>query len=941
MSGPEQGSGPSVRVSGKAVGLLANSRFWRSPTFWIIVAVNVALAALYLWSRGGSTTEVRFEAIGSNFRTYVDGKPISDGQFDASGEGGIGFTLTDVGEVPSLPSPRGIDHVKVTSSATGEVLFEDSFDPPSDIWKIEGGNWHTDDGVYTAEPGGTITTGPQPWTNYVVEARFRNVTEASVLVRASDSQNGVAFALRPYQHYDSLLVLIAGGQQSGGTGGAAVELDRGQTVQSITAMLLRPYPTALLMIAGAVLLALIVRVAPLELAMGEAGRAMRSIAPSLVAALGVSAAVLLWYINYVVGDHIPHVPDEVVFLWTAKMFASFQITADAPPVRDSFSFFYPPFQHVQDGRYFGPYPFGHSLFLAVGQLFHAVWLVPPLVGAGSIALIYALGKRVYQSTAVGLIAAVLLFFSPFFQMTASNFMSHSTAAFAILACLFLYALPTKRRYVAMFFSGIFLGLVFNIRPLTAVTLIPALGLFMGYELMRAGPNWRKLFTEDLAFGAGALLMLFAYFFYNHATTGSFTQSPYEYSGALQPDTFGFGGAHTVALGIQNEQVLLALLLLVIDGWPLFVGLLFAALPFVLGTRHRWDYLLATCGLAVAATMMYFPDEAIMHGPRYWYESMPFLILLSARGIVRLRDAGSAAGDWLARAAGWAPNVSSGGVTSFAMVSLVAGLVAFSSWGWMLEKRDLWPPIEFTPRQISELEGFNFTDTRLIDRADDLDLKNALILVEPCSQWWCYGSVFWLNNVDLDGNVVWARRLGDQNDLTLLEHYRGRNLYSADYDSGTIRPTTEDAITRQVPQAPEGEPEPTPVEPGTTPEERDQTRREHLEQIRAALEQYGTQHGGYPTTGGQSQTLCVYQDLDAGCALAELLPVLPAEPLGSSPSDGYWYWSDGVSFVVIAQLEATDEQPGQCPEKAGRAAGDRKQYCVEGSLPDGATTPPPG
>lgn len=936
MSGPERSRGLVFSLQ-RFIG----APFWRSPTIWIIVAANLALVLLYLWSRGGATTEVRIEAIGNTFRTYVDGKLIAESQLPAQAEGGIGFRLESSDGIPSLPDPSGLDSVRVTDAGTGEVLFEDSFSSPSSLWRIESGDWQTASGVFAPRDGGIVTTGPQPWRNYVVEAKLRNVTTADVYVRTQDSLNTVAFSARPYHHYDSVLVLIAEGQQTGGTGGAVLELDRGQTIQSMTAMLLKPYPIVLLIVLGAALLAFVARLGPAEFAFAQIGQRIHALAGSIVLMMAVTAVAVLWYILYVVGDAMPHVPDDVIYIWMSKTYASFQLTADAPPVRDSFSMFYPPFQHVIDGRYFGPYPFGHPLFLAIGQLFRLPWLVPPLVGAGSVVLIYLVGKRVYNNATVGLIAAALLLFSPFFQMTASNFMSHNTTAFVILACVYLWTLPTKHRLPAMFFGGIFLGLLFNTRPLTAVTLMPAIGLFMGYELLRSGPRWRKLLTEDVLYACGALLMLGAYLLYNQQVTGSFTESPYEYSGALQPDTFGFGGPHSVALGLQNQQVLLAMLLLVANGFPLFLGLAFAALPFVLGTRHPWDYFFAVGGLALAATMMYFPDEALMHGPRYWYEAMPFLILLSARGFVRLREVGSAIGDWLARSFHWREAVSNAGFMGFAMTSLAAGLIMFSVWGWMLERRDPFPPIEFVPSKISELEGFNNVDPRLLDRADELDLKNALVLVEPCSPWWCYGSVFWTNNVERDGNVVWARRLGTPDDLVLLDFYRGRNLYLADYNAGTVRATNEDEIAAMVPTPSEpqpteepGRPTATPAPPDATAAERDALRKTHLEQIRQALEEYGQRHGEYPNTGGQPQTLCVYVDLDVGCALTEVLPQLPQEPKGNSPSDGYWYVSDGTFFVVVAQLEAEEEEAGQCPERAGRPAGDRAQYCVEGEIPGG-------
>ena len=98
---------------------------------------------------------------------------------------------------------------------------------------------------------------------------------------------------------------------------------------------------------------------------------------------------------------------------------------------------------------------------------------------------------------------------------------------------------------------------------------------------------------------------------------------------------------------------------------------------------------------------------------------------------------------------------------------------------------------------SLLEGFNSTDGRLLDRAAEMNVENALVLVEDCVPWWCYGSVFWTNSPDLDNDIVWARRLGTSYDLIVLENFEGRNLYLADYDAGTITAATKEDIAEGV------------------------------------------------------------------------------------------------------------------------------------------------
>jgi hypothetical protein len=93
--------------------------------------------------------------------------------------------------------------VRVTDAGSGDVLFEDDFDAKSDVWEVEGGAWEAKGGLLVPTGVTIVTTGPQPWENYVLEAKLRNVTAIDFYVRAQNSLNGVGFAMRPYRHYDS------------------------------------------------------------------------------------------------------------------------------------------------------------------------------------------------------------------------------------------------------------------------------------------------------------------------------------------------------------------------------------------------------------------------------------------------------------------------------------------------------------------------------------------------------------------------------------------------------------------------------------------------------------------------------------------------------------------------------------------------------------------
>ncbi len=899
---------------------------------WIALVVNLVFGALYLWSQGGSTTTVRIEAEGAHFRTFVDGDLALERTLSGSAQGGIGFLLPQQNRLPGLPGPYGIDSVRVTEPATGKILFEDGFDgEPSELWINDDDYWQVDDGVFTTETSRPVTTGFQPWGDYVLEVKLRNVTEASLFVRAANADNAVEFEIGPFRALGgSTIARLENGVEVGKLAGLRLETSRVETVKSIVAMLLRPYPILLLLLGATVVVALVARLVPLEQRLQQAAALIPS--GPLVIGLSVGAFAWLLYLLYFVADAMPHVPDSVAYVFQAKTFASFRVTADAPSVPETFAYFSPPMLLEEGGRWFSIFPFGHPLLLAAGELVGAIWLVPPLLGATSVFLIYRVGRHIYGSS-VGILAAVLLFFSPFFQMTASNFMSHNTAVFALLMCLFLLVRPSGRRLPSMFFAGVFLGLLFNIRPLAAVAFMPVLGALMVYELLRSQSGRAKRWQEILAFSGGAVLLLLIYVLYNQLTTGDYLTSAYALGNTYSIDTFGFGGRHSIALGLKNEQELLSLLLLVANGWPLAFGLGIAMLPFILGTRQRWDYVFGASAISLAGASMFFHMAAVMHGPRLWYEVMPFLMLLTARGVQRLAVVGSSLAGQLADRFWKTASAPSPVVAALAVYCLIAGLVAFSAYGWMFGQRDAWSGsgiTNFTPATASRLEGFNFTDNRLANLAREQELDEALVFVEECTQWFCFGSVFWRNSPALDGGIVWAELKETNADVRLLAEYPNRSTYIADYVKKTIQPISAEDIERRIVDVASEERRDVIDAQTTTPQERDLARRNDLDRVGEALDVCAGTGGGYPDTAGELLPLTVLILSGSDCLIRQLLPDIPRDPLGDPVRDGYWYHSDGSSFVLVALREDPQGEAGDCPDEIAATDDDLGRYCIQGA-----------
>jgi hypothetical protein len=576
------------------------------------------------------------------------------------------------------------------------------------------------------------------------------------------------------------------------------------------------------------------------------------------------------------------------------------------------------------------YPFGHSLALAVGVRVGAMWLIPPLLGAGGVVLIFALARRLYNAR-TGMLAALLLASSPFFLMAASNFMSHNTAVFYLLASLFLLSLVDRRPLITGVAAGLFFGLLFNARPLTTFALIPPFGLLLLSRLVR--PEERRGGLDQLAgFIAGGMIMLGIYWLYNYGTTGDPFRNGYQVSGNLD-QVFGFGGQHTVAAGIQNELTQLSVLLLVLDGWPLYIGMAAVLLPFMLGTRKLWDWVFLASAVSVMGAYSLFEGHGLMHGPRYWYEATPFLMLLTARGadLAAQRLAGAAAsvrgallGSAQEGAARWA------GVT--VVYSIVLVFVGAALSGWLFGKQEGWN-IDFVPDRAAALKGFNDADDRLLKLVDEAELENALVLVEACAHWQCYGTVFWRNSPDLDSNVVFARDVEGRRP-ELFAEYPDRRVYVATYVNPSLEPLVpampgnEDPRARDVAEiTPTPAPTPTvnPLEAG----QRDAKRREDLATLTRALQTYHELHGAYPIVEGV-QSFCAYP-FDIGCAVREVLDPLPHDPVNGAT---YWYQSDGASFILFAHMEATAD-PSQCPVPLpGHIAGVGNIECLRGSPPAG-------
>src|SRR5207237_6465612 len=122
-----------------------------------------------------------------------------------------------------------------------------------------------------------------------------------------------------------------------------------------------------------------------------------------------------------------------------------------------------------DGRWFGKYPPGWPLLLALGVVARAPWVVDPILGGLSLLLLYLIGRDVYRPR-VGLTAALLGLAAPFFIFLSGSMMAHASGFFfTLLGVWCLRRADTARRPLLWSIAaGLAFGAVFLIRPYSAL-----------------------------------------------------------------------------------------------------------------------------------------------------------------------------------------------------------------------------------------------------------------------------------------------------------------------------------------------------------------------------------------------------------------------------------------------------------------------------------------
>lgn len=486
-------------------------------------------------------------------------------------------------------------------------------------------------------------------------------------------------------------------------------------------------------------------------------------------------------------ERLPHVQDSITYLFQAQVLAKGQLTAPAPTLP---GFFEQEFLLVQDGHWFGKYPPGFPLLLALGVILKAPWLINPFLAALSIPLLFVLGKGLFNRT-TGILAVFLALVSPFFLIMSGTFMAHSAELFWILLFMvaWVHSLPKNSvkgspnrltrggrfpRLGWALVAGVALGMILLTRQLTAfISAVP----FMFLTLIFLAPKvpWRQRLKGITLSVIPAAIFGLLLLGHQWAVTGSPGQDPRLLFWDF--DHLGFGQdigqgqnyfrldtvegepitawlydpsqparGHTLQRGLYNLGLNIRHLQQHLFGWLPLVTLAFIWLLFVSGRATRADWLLlGTMAISWLAYVFYWAD-GIMYGPRYFYATLPALFLLTARGILMLAALlQGRIGQWL---------------TAVLIAALIIGNLSL-----------------YLPNALTDLKNFNFIGRESLTLVESSVQKPALIFVkERTADWWEYGNYFNGNTPWLDGQIIYARDLGDRENARLQELYPERVPY---------------------------------------------------------------------------------------------------------------------------------------------------------------------
>jgi hypothetical protein len=380
----------------------------------------------------------------------------------------------------------------------------------------------------------------------------------------------------------------------------------------------------------------------------EASRPLDCFLPLMLAVWVFVACALIAIIPL---QRVPHIADELAYLYQAKYFSEGLLSLP-PPSAGAVKALDLDLLTIMHGRWISVFPPGWPAVLTLGVWLGVPWLVNPLLGAFSIVAGHAVVRRL-TSRGLANLVVVLMAASPWFLATSASMMSHTlTLALALGGWWLLLRARDKGSMLAALGAGAAMGLMFLARPVDGLIVGALTGLWT-LTFLTDRRQWRTV----ILYGLGCILIGALVFPYNYQLAGDPLLSPvnafFDTLWHHGSNRMGFGadiGAPASDKGWRfldpwpGHDPVQAAIWTQLAGYSLNVELFgWGTASLLLVVAHmvwgRWTKLDTAMGVIVAAIVgayaLYWFNDGVAIGPRYWFTAFFPLVLLSARGAVTL------------------------------------------------------------------------------------------------------------------------------------------------------------------------------------------------------------------------------------------------------------------------------------------------------------------
>ena len=507
--------------------------------------------------------------------------------------------------------------------------------------------------------------------------------------------------------------------------------------------------------------------------------------------LPAAAFVISLVIAFLFFQGIPHIQDSVNYLVMAQNFAVGRLHSKMPEHYEFFQYVY----MIPDGeKLYSIFLPGFSFLLVPFVILGIPVIVNPLLTALNVFLVGKTAEKLFDRK-IAVISMFFMLFSTFFIVMGGTWMAHSFCMTLTLSAVLGYIYMTEQKSVKYpLILGISLGWLALTRPQN--TLFTGLPLILHYCYIIVKKRDAKFFTEAVKKGSFALLsfapFLVFLLYYNSIYTGNpliFKQDLFfNYS---EPRNFchrfglgtGCPKSNWIELPLEGLTFSHAILVSYRRLSSLIMNfflhpLTFILMPFgfIFAKNHKdfnkLLFLFSIFFINLAGYFFFYYDGNVF-GPRYFYETAFFLIIIFAYSFNVILEGGFA-------------GKNAAKTLKILTFSLLLAGVSYQTFYTL-------------PALKSSYErGFWNISADLKKALDAKGIKEGIVFVGPITM---YGSGYALMDfAHFENNkIIYVRDLGEKQNRRIMFEYPGRKYYWAPFKKLEYNTDPPEIIELPVPE----------------------------------------------------------------------------------------------------------------------------------------------